>query len=387
MPPDAIELEDGYTEPLPAQRVYRAVELLVWQHPMRGVQTAVPPSYTHRPNPALVGDLVVASIFAPGQILSLDARTGTRRWRLKLPYYSTMHVYGSAPYLYGGTSKSLFALDAESGKICWEFAPYGHEREHIYSSPVVAEGRLFIGDRRGLLHCLDAKSGRSQWSTLTSRAENNQVNGTPLVHEDRVVVATNAPFTAAYDVVTGRELWKRRLARGSIYEVLPYRGMVLIRTTQTVYALSLENGRVEERWTWPRREIKALEVADTLLLVTTSDGYSLRDAPRGWKPPWPYPCEELRAFDGHRERWRTPYPAWGSGHLRWGARNGVIYESGYLGLGLVDPNTGHRLATIHDFGRVRWKRPVNHTSPPSADGEHLYVLADNGTVAALRKPV
>jgi len=46
----------------------------------------------------------------------------------------------------------LRALDAKTGKMLWE-----HDTEaHIWSSPLVADGKVYLGDEDGVLHVLEA---------------------------------------------------------------------------------------------------------------------------------------------------------------------------------------------------------------------------------------
>jgi outer membrane protein assembly factor BamB len=65
-------------------------------------------------------------------------------------------VIGRTVYLGSAITHRLYALDAATGKVRWAFPAAGP----ISASPVVAGGRVYVGDGAGLLYALDARTGR-----------------------------------------------------------------------------------------------------------------------------------------------------------------------------------------------------------------------------------
>ncbi len=91
-----------------------------------------------------------------------------------------------------------------------------------YSSPVVADGRLFIlgrdeGDKETCL-CLDANTGKTLWKYSydapykphpAARAAGNGPKSTPTVDRDRVYMLGINGMFHCFETKTGRILWKR----------------------------------------------------------------------------------------------------------------------------------------------------------------------------------
>src|SRR5207302_749965 len=69
--------------------------------------------------------------------------------------------------VYVGTdSWYLYALDAVTGALKWSYNAGGP----IESSPVVAKGMVYMGDRNnGVIRALDASSGKPKWAYATGQ--------------------------------------------------------------------------------------------------------------------------------------------------------------------------------------------------------------------------
>src|SRR5258708_4638723 len=62
---------------------------------------------------------------------------------------------------------AVYCLDRDTKRLLWRFDD-GGKMQHMYSSPCLAEGRLYIGEGMHAnwlckLYCLDAASGRKVW--------------------------------------------------------------------------------------------------------------------------------------------------------------------------------------------------------------------------------
>jgi outer membrane protein assembly factor BamB len=362
-----------------ARRTVRARELLVWSASAAKIKTTVLLPSEGRTNPIVVGGLVICSVFSPGRIVALDCRTGKRRWVLPLHYYGHSHV-SNAPgteLVYAGTSQELLALDPATGVVRWAFCPYGRKGETIYSSPTVAEGRLFVGDRRGYFHCLNANTGVPIWRVHTSRAWNNDVNSDPVVEGGVVAVATNAALALGYDAATGRELWRCRLDGPCGNGRSGGGRTALLRTWRSVYQFTVPDGRLLRRWMLRGHFVGEACAAGELVLLITRRIYG----PEGYD----WPVSELRAFRGGEQIYTHTYPRWTTPALRYEPANGRVYEATSYGLGILDPETGNREVVIR-FGAEDWADSQDQTHPPAVEGGVLYVINDIGRVFALRHP-
>jgi outer membrane protein assembly factor BamB len=223
-------------------------DLTVWRAKLPDVKFAVLPPSNTRPNPLATEDRLYVSVFSPGAICALERERGKLEWRRELGKFANAAVYLSAGRLFAKTSNTLFALQPGSGETLWSFCPYGTDGESIYSSPSANEDRVYIGDRRGYLHCLDAESGETVWKRHTNRARNSDINSTPVLTDGLVIVTTNARSAVAYDAQSGKLAWKQKLDGPSTFGPLVHQDYILA-VSDSMYVLS-RTGKVKRRFTW-----------------------------------------------------------------------------------------------------------------------------------------
>ncbi len=64
----------------------------------------------------------------------------------------------------GSDNGTFYALDAETGKVAWQ-AKLGHQ---VKASPSFDDGTVYVGDYEGTVWALDAADGKVVWSTDTT---------------------------------------------------------------------------------------------------------------------------------------------------------------------------------------------------------------------------
>ena len=119
---------------------------------------------------------------------------------------------------FGSWDGFVYALDAKSGKLAWSYdtgtqstVPPGVKG----SVTLTADGRLLVGDADAVVHCLDAKKGKLLWKTSVSAAVTDDIWSSPTVANGRVYVTMashlDVPCTrghvAALDLDDGTLLW------------------------------------------------------------------------------------------------------------------------------------------------------------------------------------
>lgn len=211
-------------------------DLHVWRHEVGGTPSVTVPPNGVNPNPLVVGDLVVASIFSPRKIVALDRQTGEEKWSFDLPDLGSSHVSFIDGVLYAKTSRTLYALDPQSGRKKWEWTPHDVEGEWVYSSPAVAGNRLYIGDRLGVLHCLSTTTGKLLWS----KAFGGSMNASAVVVDDVVITATNSAFAIAYATDSGGVLCQ--------YSSDPLCRLTIVGTEHSAQAFSAMNRSFAAFW-------------------------------------------------------------------------------------------------------------------------------------------
>jgi outer membrane protein assembly factor BamB len=109
---------------------------------------------------------------------------------------SNWPIYRGNPALEGVAPGSL----AKEFELAWRF-PTG---DAILSSPVVADGIVYIGSSDQSIYAVDVAKGTKQWSFRTEDA----VEAPPLVLEGRVYVGSIDGFFYALDAKSGKLVWK-----------------------------------------------------------------------------------------------------------------------------------------------------------------------------------
>lgn len=129
------------------------------------------------------GTLVAGS--SGGTVFALDAATGEERWShdFDKPINASAAIAGGRVYipLVEPGSPSVAALDFATGEVLWETVTTDQETADSYGSPVVWDGKVFIGtsgyfgeqvsevdvQARGSIVALDAAGGQKLWQTFT----------------------------------------------------------------------------------------------------------------------------------------------------------------------------------------------------------------------------
>lgn len=166
-------------------------------------------------SPAVENGIVFASSVR-GTLYALDAKTGTQRWSKTIGddpdsvhrgwmYYSPTVADG---VVYQGYSTSaggfLMALDAQTGQERWNSPTAGGWISE--SSPVVADGRVYIGGDGGQLIAFDATTGAQIWNTWPVREFIG--HSMPAISDGRIFKAYNGGLIVAVDANTGTEIWR-----------------------------------------------------------------------------------------------------------------------------------------------------------------------------------
>ena len=349
----------GFESP-EADQHHSLEDLLVWRYELAETSSVALPPNGVNPNPLVVGDIVVASVFTPGEIVAVARETGGELWNLHLQELGSSHVSFADGVLYAQTLRTLYALRPDTGEVIWKWTPYDEEGEWIYSSPTIESDRLFIGDRAGLLNCLSTKTGDLLWWAQTSEDENRQVNATAIVVDNLVITATNAASAIAYEVDSGREVWRRNLESGSIFQIQRLRDNIVVQSWNSIYLLDPSTGEIGHQWSWPGRQVRCTTVVqDGLLAITYKEPGGDRSSPLG---------EEVLLGLSEDSTLFEHQSGGAMSMLRYEPTTKLVYEPRFDGLGIIDPNTGRRLHHISS------KQGFYPTLPHVSEGI-IYLLA------------
>jgi hypothetical protein len=356
--------------------VFSFKDLAVWNTKLPDVKFAVLPASNTRPNPLATEDLIYASVFAPGAVCALERDCGKLIWRRELGKFAGASVHLRDGRLFAKTSNTLFALRPDRGEPLWSFCPYGSDGESIYSSPSVSEDRVYIGDRRGYLHCLDATSGRTIWKRRTNRSRNSDVNSTPVLMDGLVIVTTNAKTILAYKASSGELVWKHKLGGPSTFGPLVHSGSV-VAVSDSLYLFS-RSGRLQRRFSWKNEKVYDAESTARTIVATFWPWSECRSRESSDKPE----SRKLMLLGTESGIQDTGTLVKFSASFRYVPITQLLYLSHLRGIDLIDADSGSLLCEITTSSDRR-----GGIALVDVRDKIIYALTGDGHVLALRHPV
>jgi outer membrane protein assembly factor BamB/serine/threonine protein kinase len=167
------------------------------------------------------------------------------RLQLRWTASTSGHIITSSPvaangmvYI-GSEDKNLYAFDAYTGQQVWTAQTGGR----IYSSPAVANNVVYVGSNDGNLYAFNATSGKVLWTTDTG----NAIKSSPVAANGLVYVGSEDHTLHAFDARTGQQKWA--LSTGGSIDSSPAvaDGMVFVGSQDhKLYAADAATG--QQQW-------------------------------------------------------------------------------------------------------------------------------------------
>jgi len=292
-----------------------------------------------------------------GIVFAIDAKSGKGAW-----HYSSRRCVAASPAVWEHLVFETFlnappcntkrtnvdglvvALDAKTGKIRWRRTIGPSE-----SSPLVANGLVYVGDWRGFLYAFAARTGKRLWSYRTGA----QVKGAVAVSGRRLYVGSYDGHVYALYARTGRLIWRasgqpRLGGHGEFYSTpaAAYGRVYIGSTDGKVYSFGAASGKL--RW-------------------SQSTGGYVYASPAVWR--------QQILIGSYSGTFFSLDAA--TGDVRWRFRaNGPISGSATVLHGVVYFATlkGRTYALNAATGHVLWSYRDGKYSPVVADAERLYLV-------------
>ena len=102
-------------------------------------------------------------------------------------------------FMWGPFDKNVYALNASTGRQLWNFTTGGA----AFSSPAVADGKVFFGSDDNRIYALNAHSGQLQWSYKTG----DRVQSSAAVSDGLVLIGSNDTRVYALNATNGAMVW------------------------------------------------------------------------------------------------------------------------------------------------------------------------------------
>ncbi len=258
-----------------------------------------------------------------GRLHALDARTGAQRWSFSTQGEARFAAYGlygmakgaapspdpwdfwlSSPLVHegrvyiGSSDERLYALDARTGAVVWAFKSGGM----IHARPAIAGKAIVFGSWDGAVYALDAATGGQLWRYQTETEQKTStlfgVQAPPLVDGDTVFIGSRDAWFYALELASGKLKW-RYPGRGSwiISGAVVDAERVYFGTSDTnlLVALDKRTGKVAYQhdtkvWTYATPVL-----AEGAVIGATMRGELFALEAAGGKPQWSWRTPESRA--------------------------------------------------------------------------------------------
>jgi len=131
-------------------------------------------------------------------------------------------VIGDTMYVHTPFPNNVFALDLETQKIKWKYAPKQDPAvipqmccDTVNRGVAYGDGKIFLQQADSMLVALDAKSGKVVWSVKNGDPKLGAVNtNAPHIFKDKVITGISGGewgvrgYISAYDIKTGKLAWR-----------------------------------------------------------------------------------------------------------------------------------------------------------------------------------
>ena len=198
----------------------------------------------------------------------------------------------------GSGDHSVYAIDAQSGKQKWAF----QTGDTVTSWPAVVDGVVYVGSKDDNVYAIDAQSGRKKWAFPTG----DSVGSSPAVVDGVVYIGSADDNVYAIDAQSGKQKWA--FPTGDIVTSSPavVDGVVYIGSADdNVYAIDAHSGK--QKWAFPTGKwvYSSPEVVDGVVYIGSDDKnvYAI-DAQSG-KQKWAFPTARGCGLITNGRRWSS----------------------------------------------------------------------------------
>ena len=233
-----------------------------------------------------------------GGVFALEAQTGKIKWE-----YFTSSPIRTAPTVGGGKvfiqtlDNTIFALNAFNGSEIWRYTSSKEETTKVgAASPAYSEEKdvLIAGFSNGELRALKASTGSPLWSDflVSSKRTNlladlNTILASPIIAGDIVIAAGSNNLLVAIDIRSGQRIWEREIGSTNL-PWLVGKYLYVMANDARLMCVQADSGKI----VWDTKVPAGNDVSDQVgvtysgpllsgnrLLVNTSNGYTFYISP------------------------------------------------------------------------------------------------------------
>ena len=231
-----------------------------------------------------------------GSVVALNANNGNRIWN-----FTTGDGLLSSPTIVNGVvyissyDANLYALNAEKGEKIWNYAADAS----FYGVTAVANGVIYASSNDNV-YALSAATGDYIWNYTTG---DDEKLSSPVVADGRVYIGSVTNKVYALNAADGSKIWNTTIlppvARGLPLPIQLVDGIVYARTANGVYGLDANNGAVISNYTNTDIAFSSnLVVFNSVLYISSYDGqiYAIMTPSSPTEPSGEEPTETTEPF-------------------------------------------------------------------------------------------
>jgi outer membrane protein assembly factor BamB len=177
-------------------------------------------------SPAIDGDVVFEAFLnrppcnalgghgIDGEVIAFAVGFGRIRWRTPIGPSETSPLVANGLVYVGDWRGDVYALDEHHGKVRWRF----HTGGEVKGGVALAAGKVFVGSYDGHVYALDARTGKLVWraSAQPRLGHTGRFYSTPAVAYGRVYIGATDGKVYSFGATTGKLRWSRHTG-GFVY--------------------------------------------------------------------------------------------------------------------------------------------------------------------------
>jgi outer membrane protein assembly factor BamB len=299
-----------------------------------------------------------------GKLRAFNAKTGKEQWSAETGAEIVAEPLVAGGKVYTANGLGIVSSYTADGHKAWSFTA----DDAVYSSPVLAEGKVIFGCNNGWLYALDAATGKLAWIIKDGTYA---IESKPFVWNGKVYYGAWDQYVRCVNAESGKLIWQQlgegsRVAKGAKRYYSPADAMPVVSEGKVVIA--------------DRNMMVSILNADTGEPVGSLRGVSATGISEDGKFVY------LRKTGGHvakldasgKELWSVPAHV---GYIPTAPteKNGVVY---------VCSGNGTVSALAADTGKLLWEYQASPQlfvmSSVVSDGANAYVTAFDGTLTAIK---
>jgi outer membrane protein assembly factor BamB len=239
--------------------------------------------------------------------------------------------------VYVACSDSIIALCTATGEIVWRFGiDSGVTNPLGISAPTVAGNKVYVPCKKGRLYALDSNSGDICWIAETCGEPRS-----PVAVENYVYAAVTDSFLYCLKADDGVLCWKIDTGSKVFNSPTPYRDLLLLGTGDGLHVYERSNRRIKWQSDYGMGAvIGSPTVNDGIVYALNSNGLLFAHRVENGKPVWEWPAIRLGGITGAS-------PVVGNRGIVYAITHEPLYKG--LWLHAIDPSAPYDCMELWDF--------------------------------------